>query len=78
MNIKDRLAAIAESPRENGQWAREALDEIVKLDEENKRLHISLAGAVQHAEQGWSRYESANRDRNSLRAAIAQQDKKED
>lgn len=37
------------------------LDHIEQQEAEIARLHSSLAGAVQHGEQGWQRYESANR-----------------
>lgn len=40
-------------------------------DEEILAIHRKLAAAELHARLGWERYEAANRDRNSLREALA-------
>lgn len=42
------------------------------VDQQLNDLHRSVAGAVQHAEAGWARYEAANADRNAVRAERVQ------
>lgn len=37
------------------------LDKIDAQEKEIAELHTSIAGAVQHGEQGWQRYEAANK-----------------
>jgi hypothetical protein len=49
----------------------ELLAEQTRLRAEILALHRDLAGERLRADQGWTRYESANRDRNELRARIA-------
>ena len=60
IDIKERLRAF-DSFAVNPKICKEAADHIEQLEAEIARLHSSLAGAVQHGEQGWQRYESANR-----------------
>src|SRR5471030_82481 len=43
----------------------------LQKDEEVLRLHRELAAEKLRADQGWARYESANADRNALRAEKA-------
>lgn len=65
----DRLTANAfptlpEAAAQEGDSAKER-------DEEILTLHRKLAAETLRADQGWQRYESANADRNALRAALA-------
>lgn len=46
---------------------------VAAKDEEILALHRKLAGETLRANQGWQRYEEANRDRNALRASAPQQ-----
>lgn len=46
-------------------------ERIVILEEEILRLHRELAGERLRADQGWQRYEAANKDRNTLRVEKA-------
>lgn len=49
---------------------------IEALEQDAKHLHVKLAGETLRADQGWERYEAANKSRNALEAAmVAQQDK---
>lgn len=85
MNIKDRLASIAKSPRENGQWAREALDEIVRLENYEKYYKFLRDCTDGNAGQpficiykgAFTQWTGVEADR-EINAAIDQQDKKED
>lgn len=58
--VKDALAAL--QPAQQTAPAK---------DEEVLALHRKLAAETLRADQGWQRYEEANRDRNSLRADMA-------
>ena len=44
---------------------------MLELDEESKRLHRELAAERLRADQGWQRYEAANRAKNDLKAEKA-------
>lgn len=55
---------------------KEVFDYIESLEQDAKHLHVKLAGETLRADQGWERYEAANKSRNALEAAmVAQQDK---
>lgn len=46
-------------------------EQIETKEQEILRLHCELAGERLRADQGWKRYEEANRDRNGLRMQMA-------
>jgi hypothetical protein len=48
-------------------------DETANLKEEILDLHRQLAAETLRANQGWERYESANADRNALRAELVRE-----
>lgn len=51
---------------------QELIDRLALVEAEVLKLHQSLAQAVQHAEQGWSRYENANRLANGYMEELAE------
>jgi hypothetical protein len=73
-DIKEILALASQSPRADAPMAKAALERIVELEKETKFLHIKLAGETLRADQGWERYEYANK---SHMAAIAAQSKEQ-
>lgn len=50
-----------EAPHEKTLLIAEAINHIERQEAHIAELHTSIAGAVQHGEQGWQRYESANK-----------------
>lgn len=65
-----RTAAPTEIPAQTGTVDSQPAQPVAAKEEEILSLHRKMAGEKLRADQGWTRYEEANRDRNELRASL--------
>jgi uncharacterized protein YciI len=57
------------------ELAHGALAHIAELEQQNKALHIKLAGETLRADQGWERYEYANKSHMAALQRVAELEK---